>query len=172
MSVADRINQFDIWLLDRVFQPVVDRLPERLTGFELGMSLQLGAIVMDTACLIAMFATGLLGFTDGVWNVLIWMFALFFYISMNRMRPLVRPGHPNPLRIMLQGLRPLAIPFALYSVWQMAMAGPLFLTASRFNVMANVVYVVGLYFMSTNPRPPAFRRTVKARDGREVRGTV
>ncbi|MCQ8241122.1 hypothetical protein [Rhizosaccharibacter radicis] len=172
MSFADKVNQFDAWLLDRVFQPVVDRLPERVTGFEVGMSLQLGALVMDTACLIAMFATGLLGFSDGIWNVLIWLFALFFYLSMNRMRPLMRVGHLNPLRPMLQGLRPLSIPFALYSVWQMALASPAFLNASRFNVLANVIYVIGLYFMSTNPRPPGFRRTARAPAGREARTTT
>lgn len=159
MSVADKVNQFDAWLLDRVFQPVVDRLPDRLSGFDIGMSMQLGAVVLDAACLVAMIASGRIGFTGILWNGLTWLFAAFFYVAILRMRPLVRPGHANPLRFMLQGLRPLAIPFALYSIWIMLTApGPLML-AMEFNALANLVYLIGLYLISCQPRPPAFRRT-------------
>ena len=160
MSFAEKVNQFDGWLLDRVFQPVVDRLPERVSGFDIGMSLQLGAVVLDAASLVAMIATGRMGFGNGVWNALTWVFAAFFYVSIQRMRPLVRPGQANPLRFMLQGLRPLSIPFALYSIWIMLTASPLLVMALRFNALANMVYVIGLYLISCQPRPPAFRRTV------------
>ena len=140
MSVADKVNQFDGYLLDRVFQPVVDRLPERPSGFDIGMSLQLGAVVLDAASLVAMFSTGRLGFGSATWNVLTWIFAAFFYVAIARMRPLVKPGHANPLRFMLQGLRPLAIPFAIYSLWIMATAPAGLILAMRFNALANLVY--------------------------------
>ncbi|WP_419730187.1 hypothetical protein [Lichenicola sp.] len=170
MSLADKVNQFDGWLLDRVFQPVVDRLPERPSGFDIGMSMQLGAVVLDAASLVAMLATGQMGFGNASWNVLTWLFAAFFYVSIQRMRPLVKPGHANPLRFMLQGLRPLSIPFAIYSLWIMMRAPPMLEMAFRFNALANIVYVVGLYFISCQPKPPAFRRTVVDWTPREARG--
>lgn len=170
MSVADKVNQFDGWLLDRVFQPTVDRLPEKPSGFDIGMSLQLGAVVLDAASLVAMLATGRMGFGNGMWNALTWLFAAFFYVSIHRMRPLVKPGHANPLRLMLQGLRPLSIPFAIYSFWIVATASPLLVMALRFNALANVTYVVGLYLISCQPKPPSYRRTVVDWTPRVVRG--
>ncbi|NPD66908.1 hypothetical protein HN018_04895 [Lichenicola cladoniae] len=169
MSLADKVNQFDGWLLDRIFQPAVDRLPEKPSGFDIGMSMQLGAVVLDAASLVAMVATGRMGFGNATWNVLTWLFAAFFYVSISRMRPLVKPGHANPLRFMLQGLRPLSIPFAIYSLWIMMRAPPMLEMALRFNALANFVYVVGLYFISCQPKPPAFRRTVVDWTPREAR---
>jgi len=170
MSVADKVNQFDGWLLDRVFQPMVDRLPERPSGFDIGMSMQLGAVVLDAASMVAMFATGAMSPGNAAWNVLTWIFAVVFYVAIARMRPLVKPGRPNPLRFMLQGLRPLAIPFALYSFWIMASAPAAVAMAMRFNALANLVYLLGLYLISCQPRPPGLRRTVPKRGFSPVRG--
>ena len=160
MSVADRVNQFDVWLLDRVFQPMVDRLPERPSGFDIGLSMQLGAVVLSAASIVALIATGLIGVLNGFSNVLIWLFGVAFYIGNSRMRPLVRPGHANPLRLMLQGMRPLSIPFLGYSVWIMLSASRELEMAFRFNALADLLYVIGLYVISCQPRPPAYRRTV------------
>ncbi len=160
MSVADRVNQFDVWLLDRVFQPMVDRLPERPSGFDIGLSLQLGAVVLSAASIVALIATGVIGVLNGFSNVLIWLFGVAFYIGNSRMRPLVRPGHANPLRLMLQGMRPLSIPFLGYSVWIMVSAPPELEMAFRFNALADLLYVIGLYVISCQPKPPAYRRTV------------
>ncbi|MCQ8276920.1 hypothetical protein NFI95_00455 [Acetobacteraceae bacterium KSS8] len=160
MSAADKVNRFDAWLLDRVFQPVVDRLPEKPSGFDIGLSMQLGAVVLDAACLVAMVATGRIGFAGMIWNAMTWVFAVFFYIAILRMRPLVRPGHANPLRFMLQGLRPLAIPFAIYSFWLVVHAPVVLMLAMEFNALANLVYLLGLYLISCQPRPPAYKRTV------------
>lgn len=170
MTIADRVNQFDGWLLDRVFQPLVDRLPERPSGFDIGMSMQLGAVVLDAASLVAVIATGRMGFGNAAWNVFTWLFAAFFYMAIARMRPLVKPGHANPLRFMLQGLRPLSIPFALYSVWIVMRAPPTLELALGFNTLANIIYVVGLYLISCQPKPPAFRRTSIDWTPRTVRG--
>ena len=169
MTVADRINQFDAWLLDRVFQPALDRLPERPFGFDIGLSLQLGAVVLSAAAIVALIATGVIGVFTGFTNVLIWLFGVVFYVGNSRMRPLIRPGHANPLRLMLQGMRPLSIPFLGYSVWIMATAPPIMTMALRFNALADLLYVVGLYVISCQPKPPAFRRTVVDWTPRPVR---
>ena len=169
MSAADRVNQFDAWLLDHVFQPLVDRLPERPSGFDIGLSLQLGAVVLSAASIVALIATGVVGFLNGTANVLIWLFGVAFYVGNSRMRPMVRPGHANPLRFMLAGMRPLSIPFLAYSLWIMLTAPPVLVMALRFNAIADLLYVVGLYVISCQPRPPAYRRTVVDWTPREVR---
>ena len=160
MSAADRVNQFDMWLLDRVFQPLVDRLPERPSGFDIGLSLQLGAVVLSAAAIVALIATGMVGFLNGLSNVVIWLFGVAFYAGNSRLRPLIRPGHANPLRLMLQGMRPLSIPFLAYGIWVMVTAPPALAMAFRFNMLADLLYVIGLYVISCQPRPPAYRRTV------------
>ena len=48
MSPADHLTAADVWLLDRVFQPIADRLGERSSAFDVGLSLQLGAVVFDS----------------------------------------------------------------------------------------------------------------------------
>lgn len=162
MSVADAVNRADSWLLERIFQPIADRLGEKPTAFDIGMSLQLGAIVLDAAAVIAIFMAGGLSIDSALWNGLTWALGFAFYLSINRMRPLVRPGHANPLRFMLQGFRPLSVPFMLYSAVQAAFARPPFLMAMQFNALANLVFVVGLYLVSTQPKPPHQRQTVRS----------
>ena len=117
-------------------------------------------MVLSAASIVALIATGVIGFLNGLSNVLIWLFGVAFYIGNSRMRPLVRPGHVNPLRLMLQGMRPLSIPFLGYSVWIMASAPRELEMAFRFNALADLLYVVGLYVISCQPKPPAYRRTV------------
>ncbi|WP_428390703.1 hypothetical protein [Lichenicoccus sp.] len=162
MNLADGVNRADNWILDRVFQPMADRLGEKPTAFEIGMSMQLGAIVLDAAAVIAIFMVGGLSIDSALWNGLMWALGFAFYLSINRMRPLVRPGHANPLRFMLQGFRPLSIPFLLYSAVQAALAHPPFQMAMQFNALANLVFVIGLYMVSTQPKPPRQRQTVRS----------
>ena len=113
MSFGDRINQFDVWLLDRVFQPFADRLPERVPAMAVGMSFQLGAIMLSAASIIAMIVIGHMALSDAMFNVLVWCLGLAFYVGINRVRPMVRPGHMNPRLVMLAGMRTLPIPFAI-----------------------------------------------------------
>ncbi len=60
MSLRDHLTAADAWLLDRIFQPIADRLGERPSAFDLGLSLQLGSVVFDLAADVALFAAGLL----------------------------------------------------------------------------------------------------------------
>nr|WP_321986501.1 hypothetical protein [uncultured Lichenicoccus sp.] len=160
MNVADAVMKADVWLLDRVFQPFADRLGEKPTAFDIGMSMQLGAIVLDAAAVVAIFMVGGLSIDSALWNGLTWALGFAFYLSINRMRPLMRPGHANPLRMMLQGFRPLSIPFMLYSLYQTVSARPPFVLAMGFNGLANLVFVVGIYLVSCQPKPPRQRQTV------------
>ena len=162
MNVADAVNRADNWLLERVFQPLADRFGEKPSAFDIGMSMQLGAVVLDGAFVIAIFAAGDLSVGSVLWNGLTWAFGLAFYLSINRMRPLVRPGHANPLRFMLQGFRPLSVPFLLYSLFQAGTAHPPVRLAMQFSALANLVFVIGLYLVSTQPRPPRQRQTVRS----------
>ena len=160
MNVADAVTKVDVWLLDKVFQPFADRLGEKPTAFDIGMSMQLGAIVLDAAAVVAIFMVGGLSIDSALWNGLTWALGFAFYLSINRMRPLMRPGHANPLRMMLQGFRPLSIPFMLYSLYQSISARPPFVLAMGFNGLANLVFVVGIYLVSCQPKPPRQRQTV------------
>ncbi len=162
MNVADAVNRADSWLLERVFQPLADRLGEKPSAFDIGMSMQLGAIVLDAAAVIAIFMAGDLSVESALWNGLTWALGFAFYLSINRMRPLVRPGHANPLRFMLQGFRPLSVPFLFYSLFQAGMSHPPFRMAMQFNALANLVFVVGLYLVSTQPKPPRQRQAVRS----------
>ncbi|WEQ56058.1 hypothetical protein LV564_02835 [Komagataeibacter nataicola] len=69
MSFGERVNQFDAWLLDRIFQPVADALPERLTAMDVGMSFQVGSIVLSAASISALLVLdGKLPATDALLN--------------------------------------------------------------------------------------------------------
>lgn len=162
MSFADRINRADAWLLDRVFQPVADRLPEKLPAVELGMSFQLGAILFYAVAVILVIVLGHLSLGDCVFNILIWLVGLAFFIGISRVRPLVRPGQANPLRPMLAGLRPLSIPLLVYAAWQSFVAHPPLALSAWFMTMSDLVFVLGLYLISCQPRPP-MRRTSRSR---------
>jgi hypothetical protein len=166
MSLGDRVNQFDSWLLDRVFQPFADRLPGRLPALVLGMSFQFGAIMLSAASIVAMIVIGHMAISDAMFNVLVWCLGLAFYMGINRVRPLVRSGHMNPLRVMLSGMRPLSIPFAVYAIYQGVTAPPHFEIALWFNSLANIIFVAGIYLISCEVKPPGHRQTARARFGR------
>lgn len=162
MSIIDRINQADAWLLDHIFQPISDRLPERLPAVDVGMSCQLGAILFYGASIALMIIVGHMSLGDAMFNLLVWCVGLAFFVGINRARPLVKAGQANPLRPMLAGMRPLSIPFMLMAAWQGADAPPNLVMASWFMTLSDVVFVLGLYLISCQPRPPS-RRTVKNR---------
>lgn len=166
MSFVDHVNRADTWLLDRVFQPFADRLPERVPAVELGMSLQLGAILFYAAAVIAVTVMGHLSLFDSLFNVLIWCVGLSFYMGINRMRRLVRPGQANPLRPMLAGLRPLSIPLLVLAAWQSSVALPPLALSSWLMTLSDLIFVLGLYLISCEPRPPM--RQAQTRNGRVV----
>lgn len=161
MSFVSRVNQMDLWVLDRVFQPIADRLPEKWPPFEVGMSFQLGALLFYATSVILIMVVNGLGLASAFFDVLSWAVGLALFVGIMRMRVLVRPGHANPLRIMLQGLRPLSIAFALFSLWRGAGPGQISDLAWCFIVLSDVAFSVGLYFISCLQNPPQVKISEK-----------
>ncbi|PYD47514.1 hypothetical protein [Novacetimonas pomaceti] len=157
MSFGERVNQFDAWLLDRVFQPFADALPERVSAMDLGMNFQVGSIVLSAVSISALLMLEGMSFDSVVTNMLGWCFEVIFYIGIHRMRGMVRPGYLNPLRGMLAGMRPISIPFALYALYQAVTADRAYELALWFNSLSQIVFVAGIYLISCHMPPPRQR---------------
>ena len=137
--VSDRILAFDLWLLDRFFQPIADRLPEKWSALKIGMNLQLGSLVFSAGSLI---------------NVMAWCLSVLFYFSIYRMQSIIRVGFLNPFRMMLAGIRIISIPFAIYSIYLGIVADQRFQETLLLNSISNTIFVFGIYLISCQPNPP------------------
>jgi hypothetical protein len=163
MSLSERLTAIDDWLLDRVFQPVADRLGERLSAFDLGLSLQLGAVVFDLAADAALFAAGLLGVGDGIYDGLSCAGGVWFYALVAKQRPLVGQGRPNPLRVLYRSLRLLALGLTAWSLLSGAASDAAGALSDGLSALSALAFVAGMYFISCQPRLPGWRRTVASR---------
>ncbi|MBV1836940.1 hypothetical protein [Acetobacter estunensis] len=164
MTAGEGISKVDLWILDRVFQPLADRLPERLPAFELGMSLLFGSLMLSAAATVAMVVFFHMGMMDVLFDGLIWFMWVSFYIGVNRLRALIRPGFVNPLRTMFLGLRPISLVFLAYVAWQGTGVPGLYALAPWFNTLANFTFVLGVYLVSCNTNPPERKATVWQKD--------
>ena len=155
MKFGQYIIRLDDWLLDEVCQPLADKLPESFSAFDMGMSCQLGAVLFSAVSIIAVFmATGFKDIWDTVFNIFVWGLFVSFFIGLGRFRGLVRADRPNPLRHMLFSVRVLSIPFIPYVIYQAIVASGSSSTPAWFDAFSNIVFAVGLYFISCQPRPP------------------
>ena len=165
MSRTDRLGAIDDWLLDRLFQPITDYLTgllgERLTAFDLGMSLQLGAVVLDLAADLADFAAGRMGAADGLYDGLSGACGVWFYVYLSRQRALVRPGKANPLRHLYRSLRLLALAFAAWGLLSGIMPGGTGALSAGLSALSGLAFVAGLYCIACQPRPPGWRRAAR-----------
>ncbi|GBQ85048.1 hypothetical protein AA0535_0660 [Asaia krungthepensis NRIC 0535] len=159
---VETVNRADLWLLDRVFQPVADRLPEKTPAADVGMSLQLGAILFFLAAIVVLSFCGLASLGSSVFNILNWLIFCAFFLSITKMRQLVRPGQANPLRSLLLGMRPLTIVFLIISLWGGVSDPGALMLVDLFMILSNLIFTVGLYLLSCQPRPPV-RRTSRSR---------
>ena len=157
MTLAARLTSFDDWLLDRVFQPITDRLGERPSAFDVGVSLELGAVVLALAANVALWAIGELSLSAGLWGGFSCACGLWFYSVMIGQRPLVRAGAANPLRYIYRSMRLLALGFTLWSVFAELTADASDTLAYELNALSNVAFVAGMYLISCQPRPPGWR---------------
>lgn len=164
MTFSDLLTRFDLWLLDRVFQPVADRLPERIPVFEAGMSFLLGSVLLLATSIGVMVV--LLGEPplNAVFDLLIWGMWVAFYLGVARMRVLIRPGHMNPLRQMFLGFRPVSFAFLIYAIWQSISVPAPLSTALWFNMLADLTFTCGVYFVSCEQSPPRRRESAWKQD--------
>lgn len=170
MSVFEGITKADLWVLDHVFQPVADRLPDRFTAVDAGMNLLFGSLVLSATAIGAVVFLFGMELSDLLFNGLIWAMWLSFYLGVNRMKVIIRPGFANPLRGMFLGMRPLSLVFVIYSFWQSFSVPPPFNLALWFNTLANLAFAIGVYLVSCQIHPPE-RQNVWQRDlGRSASG--
>lgn len=162
MSLDSRLTQADLWLLDRVFQPVSERLGERPSAFDVGLSLQLGAVVFELAADMALYAAGMLDIWGGLYDGASCACGIWFYVFVSRQRVLVRPGRLNPLRLTYRMLRLFGLGFAVWSVISATLSDAEGALSYGLSALSNVAFVAGLYMVSCQPPPPGQRRTARA----------
>ncbi|QNT79087.1 hypothetical protein [Entomobacter blattae] len=160
MSLSDFISKIDFWVLDRLFQPIADWLPERPSAIDVGMNFQLGALVFSAASLIAMVALMLGNFGGVIFNIIVWFYWVAFYVGLVRMRGLIRQGFMNPFREMLKGIRPFSFLFIILSVWQSLSVPSLLFLVAWFNALSNLVFFLGVYLVSCEVRPKKQKQKV------------
>ncbi|MBQ5497137.1 MAG: hypothetical protein IIT71_01000 [Acetobacter sp.] len=155
MKLGQYVVRIDDWLLDEVCQPVADKLPEHFSAFETGMSCQLGALLFSAVSIIATFIeTGFKGIWETVFNIFVWGLCVSFFIGLGRFRGLVRADRPNPLRHMLFSVRVLSVTLIPYVIYQAMTSSVDSSISAWFDAFSNIVFTVGLYFISCQPRPP------------------
>lgn len=166
MSVAETIRRMDDALIDRVFQPVVNRLPGRMTGWSIGMNCQLGSLIFQlTYIIVPLFFTSM-SLNASIRSILVLLASIILFVGFQRLRPLVRPNTMNPLREMLRSLRMLSIVFVLYSGWQIYASADASAFWDNLYFISQFSFVIGLYFMACQPRPPKTQKTPWRAGGR------
>jgi hypothetical protein len=161
MTLADRLLAADAWLLDRCFQPMTDWIGEKPSAFDLGLSLQLGAVVFELAADAALFADGLLTVLDGLYDGLSAACGIWFYVYIASQRALVSRGKANPLRIMYRSLRLIGLALSLWSLVSSVTSDESGTISNGLTALSSLAFVAGLYFISCQPRPPGWRRSVR-----------
>lgn len=162
MNLGERLTRWDGWLIDRLFQPVADRLPYEKAAIQLGMSFQLGSLMLTALALLLPIVLFGSSFTDTVDSGLIWLMNFAFFMGMKRSAPLVRPGMMNPLRPMLMAQRLIAIGFVVYQGWWCVGAHGLFFELAFIMLLSQITFVLGLYFVACQLRPPRARFAQKS----------
>lgn len=163
MNVGEALTKLDDFLLDRAFQPVTDRLMGKPSAFDVGMSLEMGAVVLEMAADCVLFAAGWLTWNAALWDGFSCACGIWLYVFMGRQRHLVRPGVYNPLRFMYRSLRLLALMFAVWSAVDAAMQTGRGALAYALSALSNIAFVAGMYFVSCQPRPPGWQASRKRR---------
>lgn len=170
MTLAERFAAIDSWLLDRVFQPLGDRLDGSMSAFDVGLSLQLGAVVLELASDAALYAAGMLDVADGLYDGFSIACGMWFYVYVGRMRGMVSPGRLNPLRPMFRVLRLLGLGFAGWSVFSSTTSDASGALSYGLTALSNLAFVAGMYMVACRKPPPGERRKAWAGFRREAPG--
>jgi hypothetical protein len=148
----------DTLLLDRVFQPVADRLEDWTTCFGLARVSLAAGVALQTAVLAFDIQT----YSDPVILILAVGATLLAYLGADQTRALIarverqsRPGVMNVRRVTLRWQR-----MAWLTV-SACCAGSSFASMELGAVcgsLASLSWVAAVYFLSCSPKPPAARR--------------
>ena len=170
MTLAERLAAVDSWLLDRVFQPLSDRLDGATSAFDVGLSMQLGAVVLELASDAALYAAGMLDVGHGIYDGFSVACGMWFYVYVGRLRGMVSPGRLNPLRPMFQALRLLGLGFAAWSLVDSATSEAEAALSYGLEALSNLAFIAGMYLVSCQRPPPGDRRRAWAGFRREAPG--
>lgn len=167
------LQALDDFILDRLFQPVADRLPGAMSAWSIGINFELGSVVLQFACLLAPLLMYGASISESVQSVLVLLCSIVLFVGFQRFRPLVRPNTLNPLRPLMRSLRLICLAFLVYETISVFMApsSPASWLWNRLGLLSQLAFVTGLYFMACQPRPPEEERRA-ARRRVELRGVV
>jgi|GEM_PF-746076 len=168
MTASDHIKRADGWVIDTLFQPVADRLPESIPALQLGMSCQLGSLLFyGLSLLIPILVMGAT-VGDVIDTILVWLMGMAFFLGLQKSRHVVRANALNPLRPLLMSMRVISIIFLVYVAYRgMSVAAPYWLPA-QLTTLSQLLFVIGLYLVACQPRPP--RQRVSMRQGNVIEG--
>lgn len=152
------LQRIDSVLLDAVFQPIADRLPQSLSVWTLAMSCQLGSVLFQFVSILAPILLYGASLGQAMEASLALMINIVFFLGLRRFEPLVRPGTANPLRPMFWGLRLIGLFFFAYQGWSLMTVPNMFILWAELSEISQMIFVVGLYFMACQPRPPMSRK--------------
>ncbi|MBV9750215.1 MAG: hypothetical protein JO157_15520 [Acetobacteraceae bacterium] len=151
----------DFLLLDRVFQPAVDRVAAWATPFDLARLVLIAVIVLHTVVL----ASDLAVLADPLLLALVTGGTLVAYRAASQMRRQIaraerqsRPGMMNMQRVLLRPFRMAWLGLAAASA-ALAFASAV-CPVDLCDVALSVCWLVTAYLVSCSPSPPA-RRTVR-----------
>lgn len=167
------LQALDDFILDRLFQPVADRLPESVSAWSVGINFELGSVILQVACLFAPLVIYGASISESVESVLVLLCSIVLFIGFQRFRPLVRPGTLNPLRPLMFSLRLICLAFLVYETISVLVssASPSMWLWNRLGLLSQLAFVTGLYFMACQPRPPGGERRAEKRLA-ELRGVA
>lgn len=167
------LQALDDFILDRLFQPVADSMPESLSAWSIGINFELGSVVLQVACILVPLVMYGASISESVQSVLVLLCSIVLFIGFQRFRPLVRPNTLNPLRPLMRSLRLICLAFLVYEVISVCVT-PAPQSAwlwNRLGLLSQLAFEIGLYFMACQPRPPGAERRAEKRRA-ELRGAV
>jgi hypothetical protein len=139
-------REFDEFLLDRVFQPIVDRCghPISIASFLIDGLMALwgyrtASAVMDGEILIAALS-----------SILLPVYTLVRFIVLPLIRSRLRTGLRNPLRFRWQPIRLLAVYLLIYN----SLAAVLVIRGPDLDLVSDVLWLMAAYIAACDVLPP------------------
>ncbi|MBA5725995.1 hypothetical protein [Bombella favorum] len=167
------LQALDDFILDRLFQPIADRMPEPISAWSIGINFELGSVILQVACLFAPLLIYGASISESVQSVLVLLCSIVLFIGFQRFRPLVQSNTLNPLRPLMRSLRLICLAFLIYETISVFIApsSPTTWLWNRLGLLSQLAFVTGLYFMACQPRPPREERRAEKRLA-ELRGVA